>query len=118
MIGAMSSGDARSLTAREFAVLRAMLDVQTAGIEELRAQAHVVTARDFPDGRPSIYLDVPGRPGGMAHLSNAEVVDRPGDGIALWTASGRLYALEWFGREDVGPAEFPEPSRLRVVLAE
>ena len=68
MIGAMSSGDARSLTAREFAVLRAMLDVQTAGIEELRAQAHVVTARDFPDGRPSIYLDVPGRPGGMAHL--------------------------------------------------
>jgi hypothetical protein len=107
----------RPLTDRELEVLRAMLAPDVPGAPELRAQIVGTLAREFVDGKPSIYLS--DLDGGMGHHSNGKALDGSGGGLVLWTTGHppRLYALEWFGVDDTEPDEFPPASQLHITVA-
>jgi hypothetical protein len=53
MITGMSSAVSRPLTPREAPVLAVMLNGDAVGVDELRARAQRVSARDFADAGPA-----------------------------------------------------------------
>ena len=113
----------RPLTAREGAVLTALLAVDFDGVELLRAQS--ATAQVFRGctcGCPSIdFFD--GRSSGMSMVVNAGVKDSDTfDGLFLYTVdipgTGEvLGGIEWVGQSESDPDELPPPGDLVITLA-
>jgi hypothetical protein len=104
----------RSLTARERAVLEAMLAVLFAGVEELRAQMSSPLAPGrCPCGCPTINFVKHEKRPGVHHVVNAAIRGTT-DGLALFVADGRLQSLEYVGTSDEDPEEFPDPDCLVV----
>lgn len=106
----------RPPTARERAVLNALLSVDFDGVEQLRTeaeQAEVVGGCGC--GCPSIdFYSEPGE--GMNIRVNAGYGDF--DGLFLFTVGDRLGGIEWVGASGNGdPAEFPDPATLSIEPA-
>jgi hypothetical protein len=113
----------RELTARERAVLEALLAVDFPGVEELREQvAGAVVVDGCSCGCPSI--DFSHATGDGIHIRvNAAFVDSPGDGMFLFTRGGVrgdvLGGIDWIGASGADdPDELPDPSRLVVTPAD
>lgn len=113
----------RPMTARERAVLTALLAVNFDGVEGLRAQA--ADARVFGGcacGCPSIDF-VEGRNSGMNLVVNAGIRDSDTyDGLFLYTVdmpgTGEvLGGIEWVGQSESNPEELPAPEELIISLA-
>lgn len=113
----------RPMTAREYAVLTALLSVDFDGVERLRAQA--AEAQVFGGcacGCPSIDF-FQGRNSGMNVVVNAGVRDSDTyDGLFLYTVdipgTGEvLGGIEWVGQSESDPDELPTPADLTITLA-
>ena len=113
----------RPLTAREQAVLTALLSVDFDGVEQLRAQA--AEAQVFGGcacGCPSIDF-FEGRNSGMRVVVNAGVKHSDTyDGLFLYTVDipggGEvLGGIEWVGQGESDPDELPAPEDLTIALA-
>lgn len=113
----------RPLTAREQAVLIALLSVEFEGVERLRAQAG--EAQVFGGcacGCPSIDF-FKGRNSGMSMVVNAGVRDSDSyDGLLLYTVdlpgTGEILGgIEWVGQSESDPDELPAPEDLTITLA-
>lgn len=113
----------RPLTARERAVLTALLSVDFEGIERLRAQA--ADAQVFGGcscGCSSIDF-FKGRRGGMTIVVNAGVKDsNTYDGLFLYTVNvprtgDVVGGIEWVGQGESDPTELPAPEELEIALA-
>ena len=113
----------RPLTARERAVLTALLSVDFEGVEPLRAQAaDAQVLVGCSCGCPSIdFFD--GRHSGMTMVVNAGVKDSDTyDGLFLYTVNvprtGEvLGGIEWVGQSESDPNELPAPENLKITLA-
>jgi hypothetical protein len=113
----------RPLTAREHAVLTALLSVDVDGVEQLRVQAAVPQVFGGCDcGCPSINF-FGGRNRGMNIVVNAGVKDpETYDGLFLYTVdipgTGEvLGGIEWVGQSESDPDEFPPPEELTITAA-
>ncbi|HZC52138.1 MAG TPA: hypothetical protein VE441_06535 [Mycobacterium sp.] len=107
----------RPLTARERAVLDALLAVDFDGVEQLRREAKdAVVVGGCDCGCPSIdFYNQVGE--GMDIRVNAGV-DGTFDGLFLYTVGGHLGGIEWVGNsEEADPDEFPDPERLTISPA-
>jgi hypothetical protein len=108
----------RPLTAREQAVLEALLAVDFPGAEDLRRQAAgVVVVGTCACGCPSIDFHH-GRGLGMAIRVNAGVRDSY-DSLFLYTIEDArhgevLGGIEWVGVGDTDPGQFPSPDLLDI----
>jgi hypothetical protein len=106
----------RPLTARERAVLNALLSVEFDGVDQLRREAEAaVVVGGCGCGCPSIdFYSEPDQ--GMHIRVNASHGDF--DGLFLFTVDGRLGGIEWVGASGDGdPAEFPDPATLSIEPA-
>jgi hypothetical protein len=113
----------RPMTAREQAVLTALLSVDFEGVERLRAQAADAQVFGGCDcGCPSIDF-FEGRNSGMSIVVNAGVKDSDTyDGLFLYTVdlpgTGEvLGGIEWVGQSESDPDELPAPEALTITLA-
>ena len=107
----------RPLTARERAVLDALLSVEFEGVEGLRREAeHAKVVGTCGCGCPSI--DFYKQPGQGMHVRVNAVSQSQFDGLFLYTLGERLGGIEWVGTSDEGnPPEFPDPSTLAIQPA-
>lgn len=110
--------DARPLTQREQAVLKALLDIDFQNVETLRLQvADLLVVDTCGCGCPSIDFQR-GRGLGMTIKVNAGVRGAR-DGLFLYTIDdpqrGELLSgIEWVGAEETNPGEFPSPHLLDI----
>ena len=111
------------MTAREKAVLTALLSVDFEGVERLRAQITGTQVRSGCGcGCPSIDF-VEGRGNGMTVVVNAGVKDSDTyDGLFLYTVDmpgigDVLGGIEWVGQGESDPDELPAPEDLNISLA-
>ncbi|MFC7502828.1 hypothetical protein [Nocardioides sp. GCM10030258] len=111
------------MTARERAVLTALLSVDIKGVERLRAQA--ADAQVFGGcacGCPSIDF-FKGSNRGMSMVVNAGIKDSDThDGLFLYTVeipgTGEILGgIEWVGQSESDPDELPAPEDLNITLA-
>jgi len=113
----------RPMTARERAVLTALLTVEFDGVERLRAQAaNAQVVGGCGCGCPSIDF-VEGRAGGMTIVVNAGLNGSDTyDGLFLYTVNAPgtgevLGGIEWVGQSESDPDELPAPEELTITLA-
>jgi hypothetical protein len=117
--------DPQPLGDRERAVLDFLLRVEYAGVDELRQQAvtAVVVSRcdcgcptfDVATGPETPAADMPDGPAPVG-LRIAPVSDEPPGDVILFLKSGRLSSVEYVYYSDRVPSEWPDESRLTVLL--
>ena len=113
----------RPMTARERAVLTALLAVDFDGVERLRAQAaEAEVLGGCACGCPSIDF-FEGRHNGMSVVANAAVKgSATHDGLFLYAVDvpgigDVLGGIEWVGQGELYPDELPTPDDLTITLA-
>ena len=113
----------RPMTARERAVLTALLSADFEGVERLRAQA--AQAQVFGGcgcGCPSVDFFEGGN-SGMRVVVNAGVKDSGTyDGLFLYTVDVRgagevLGGIEWVAQSESDPDQLPVPEDLTITVA-